>query len=275
MGISERKMNDNTKIWLKERISRFRPVVFIKKNLPIFLFLLFFFLSLIFGVWKIRKYEIYDENWKMLDEKVNELVSDYLNTHILGDNFFLTYTHKVSEDLCSNISYVKSAEVSKSVPNKLTLLLTVFQPKSVMLGRDNKCRLLSQDGVVLEEICKDSEDVSKCCVDFISNGNYYLFRSEDVDISQSSDKKERLLVMRDISNIVRIVESFGNRIKEITLKDGVVDIVDSEGRVSRFTVSEDIHLQTARYFLVMGKIRSDAMSYSLIDVRFERPVVKN
>lgn len=96
-----------------------------------------------------------------------------------------------------------------------------------------------------------------------------------MDFADITSGKRSLLVIDTISKMIKIVESFGVSIKEVYLEQNIIDIIDEEGRVSRFSLSDNLTTQLARYFVVMRKIRQDEMKYSIIDVRFERPVVKN
>lgn len=275
--IIERKANikGTTKSWFKERLSRFKPVVFIKKNLPIFIFIILFLLSLLFRIWDIKKYEIYDISGTPADTGVSKLVSDYLDKNVLGKNFFFINSVSLSDELARNISYINYVNISKLVPNKLVIMLDLFSPKFVALIGTEKCSLLSLEGIVLEELCLESEDITNCCTEYVKDTSYSFFKSEEMDFADITSGKRSLLVIDTISKMIKIVESFGGSIKEVYLEQNIIDIIDEEGRVSRFSLSDNLTTQLARYFVVMRKIRQDEMKYSIIDVRFERPVVKN
>ena len=275
--IIERKANikGTTKSWFKERLSRFKPVVFIKKNLPIFIFIILFLLSLLFHIWDIKKYDIYDTSGTPADTGVSKLVSDYLDKNVLGKNFFFINSVSLSDELARNISYINYVNISKLVPNKLVIMLDLFSPKFVALIGTEKCSLLSLEGIVLEELCLESEDITNCCTEYVKDTSYSFFKSEEMDFADITSGKRSLLVIDTISKMIKIVESFGVSIKEVYLEQNIIDIIDEEGRVSRFSLSDNLTTQLARYFVVMRKIRQDEMKYSIIDVRFERPVVKN
>ncbi len=274
--IRERRIiKTSNKNWFKERMSRFRPIVFLKKNLPILVFLLLLVISILAGLWNIRKFEILQEDGGEVDGKVHKIVEDYLKKEIKGRNFFSIHSSKLAKELADEISYVQFATVSKNVPNSLVVVLKTFPPKIVAYTKDSRCTLLSVDGVVLENLCEQEEDISACCIDFHSKGSYYLFQSNDVDIAKLDSGGEKLLVMETISKIIKIVRSFEIDIKEVSLKENIVEIKDDKERIARFTLSGDIEEQLARYFVVMGKVRSESMEYKEVDARFNRPVVKN
>lgn len=262
------------KIWLKERLSRFRPVVFLKKNLPIFLFLLLLLISFLVGLWNIKNFEILEESGGEIDENVSRMVGEYLKKNVKGKNFFLIHSNKLGEDLVENIPFIKFASVSKNVPNSILIVLDVLTPEFVAYTGDNRCTLLSLEGNVLENLCEDEEDIRKCCENYHSKKNIAVFKSKDLSIAKLSSGKERLLVMETLSKVIKVIRSFDIKVKEITLSENVVDFKDQEDRITRFTLSDEIEVQLARYFIVMGKIKSEKVRHTLVDVRFKRPVVK-
>mgnify|MGYP007060773840 CR=1 FL=1 len=76
---SGKKIEKKQKSFLKEKISRHKPVVFIRKNIYVFSFILLFSLSLLFGFWNIKKYEIYDTIGSTVDENIKEDIYKYFN----------------------------------------------------------------------------------------------------------------------------------------------------------------------------------------------------
>lgn len=271
MNVKIRKSNS----WIKERVSRFKPVVLLKRNYPLLIFILLVCISFIFGLWDIKNYSICDIQGESIDGKVYGLVSEYFEKNVTGRNFFTIYAKKLEDDLARNISYVKSARVVKDVPNKLEVFINLYEPKSLVHDRDDHCKLLSSSGIVLDELCTDTPDKLLCCKGYSSDGKYYLFKSDQADTSKLPSGKEQLLVMNGISDVVEVVESYGFRVKEVVLENKVITLRDMDEKKHIFSLSEDINTQLARYFVVMGRVKSEGMNFSSIDVRFERPVVKN
>ncbi len=64
------------------------------------------------------------------------------------------------------------------------------------------------------------------------------------------------------------------RIKRIVLNKEIVELYDESDRVFRFTISADIDIQLKRFIVVAGKINSEEMDFSSLDLRFERPVMR-
>jgi len=267
--------NKTPRKWFLERISRFKPIVFFKKRLLLTIFTGLFILSTLLGLWNVKKFSLYNLDGSLLDEKISQLVTDYLENNVKGENFFFVYSGKLSENLIRNISYVKQANISKILPNRINIVLEVYEPRIVSLTEGEKCSLLSIEGILLEELCVDSESKNACCKEESKKSNYIFFESNEVNMSDIEMGKKSLLLMDSFSKIVYIIESFGPKVLEIYIKDGVLDILDENSRIYRFALSEDILVQLSRLFVTLGKVRQDTIQYSIIDVRFERPVLKN
>ena len=88
------------------------------------------------------------------------------------------------------------------------------------------------------------------------------------------DDKDRLLIMNEVGKIVKVVETFNYKIKRIVLNKEIVELYDESDRVFRFTISADIDIQLKRFIVVAGKINSEEMDFSSLDLRFERPVMR-
>ncbi len=262
------------KSFLKERIMRFKIVALIKRNLPLSSFLFLLMLSFLFGFWDVRKYELYDLGGGVVSEGISSSVSKYLKENVTGENFFLLNLSSLEKDLYLDIPKLKSVRIEKVAPNKLVLFLETFDEKYVAYLRDQKCYLLAQEGIVLDSICEDEEVGKECCKQYAIDNSLTYFFSEKVEPSIFEDDKDRLLIMEEVGKIVKVVEKFNYRIKRIVLDKEVVELYDESDRVFRFTISADIDIQLKRFIVVAGKVNSEEMDFSSLDLRFERPVMR-
>ncbi|HRY22277.1 MAG TPA: hypothetical protein P5311_00735 [Candidatus Dojkabacteria bacterium] len=262
------------KSFLKERIMRFKIVALIKRNLPLSSFLFLLMLSFLFGFWDVRKYELYDLGGGVVSEGISSSVSKYLKENVTGENFFLLNLSSLEKDLYLDIPKLKSVRIEKVAPNKLVLFLETFDEKYVAYLRDQKCYLLAQEGIVLDSICEDEEVGKECCKQYAIDNSLTYFFSEKVEPSIFEDDKDRLLIMEEVGKIVKVVEKFNYRIKRIVLDKEVVELYDEGDRIFRFTISADIDTQLKRFIVVAGKVNSEEMDFSSLDLRFERPVMR-
>ena len=266
-------MQKHSKKFIKERLSRSRVVVFFKKNSVVIIILFLIILSFLFGLWNIQKYEIYSSDGGEVSPKVEQMVREYLDKNVIGKNYFELYTETLEKEIENNLSYIESVEVRKNIPNTLMFFVEEYVPKLVVQTQSGKCYLLSKNGVVLEELCRDSTEID-CCVNYSSANGKYMFNALDTEVVKNGQEKMKLLIMEDIKDIIKVVEIFNIDIQGITLEKNVLKITDTEGRVIIFSMNGDIKVQLERFYLVMSKIKKDSTDFDSIDVRFERPVMK-
>ena len=271
--IMDTEVEKKPKNFLKEKILRFKLVVFVRRNIVLFTLLFLFLLTLLLGLWNINKYEVFSIKGEGIQESVSSEIGKYFEANILGTNYFLSSPTDFQKDMYLEIAYLSSIKIEKIVPNKLVMFVDVFNTEYVAKLKSNSCFLLSQQGVVLEEICVD--DNGECCINYAKESNLPLFLSNDVDISYFEDGKSKLLIMEDISKVFRIVDTFKFDIVEMILANDILELHDTDEKIFRFSMRDDIDTQIRRYIVVMGKIRSDNMEFQTLDLRFERPVMSN
>ena len=271
------------KSFLKEKIMRFKIVVFLRKNIIFFSFLLIFSLTILFGLWDIRKYEIVDIDGGEIEGPVLLEIDEYFNENIYSSNYFLFSPREYQQLMYSDIALIKRIRIEKVVPNKIVMFVQVHEPKYVVELFANECFLLSPGGFVLEEISKEGsiedgegniEIIDDLCVNYAQENSLIYFSSMDMEISTLEDGKRKLLLMEDINRAVEVVEAFRYDVVTITLESDVLRIIDSEEKVFTFSISDDILTQLKRYIIVIGKIRNDLLEFESLDLRFERPVMK-
>lgn len=261
------------KNFLKERILRFKLVIFVRKNIVLFSLLTLFLLTLLLGLWDIRRYEVFNVNGEDIQESLSLEIEEYFKNNIVGMNYFLFSPVDFQKDIHLKIAYLRSIKIEKVVPNKLVMFVDIFNTVYVAKLKFNSCSLLSDEGIVLEEVCIDG--IQECCANYAKESNLPLFLSNDVDISHFEDEKSKLLIMEDVHKIFRIVSTFKYDITNMVLANDILELQDVDGKVFRFSMRDDIDNQIKRYIIVIGKIKSDNMEFQTLDLRFERPVMSN
>jgi cell division septal protein FtsQ len=270
MEIPAPKQPDNH---IKDRILRFKPVIFLRKNLPVFSVIFISFITMLMGVWNVKAYTITDLNGLEIPTNISEVIGKYVDENIKGKNYFSFSSNTYEKDISSKISYIKVANIEKIAPNKLEIFVELYVPKGVALIRDEQCYLLSEEGIVLENLCE--EDIANCCRNYASEKSIYLFSSSEIDVSDIENGKEKLFVMDSISKVIKVVNAYGYVIKQISLSNSVLEIVIDQNKLFRFSLGDDLTTQLERYIVVANKIKSDNLDFKSVDFRFERPVLKN
>jgi len=175
--------------------------------------------------------------------------------------------------MLASVPYIKEVNIEKILPDKLEIFVKLYRPASTALIRETECYLLSNEGIVLDTICK--EDVVNCCKAYANDHSLYLFTSAEVDSSYTANGKQELLIMENIYKVVKVINTYGYEIKSISLNDNVLDITTKTDQIFKFSMSEDLNLQLERYIAVANRVKSDNLEFKSIDFRFERPVLKN
>lgn len=257
---------------IKDKLFRFKPIAFLRKYILLFLILIFLTLSTVLGLWNIKRYEIAEINNLELNAELQKSVSNFIEEKIIGRNYFTFPQNSVEGNMVSSIAYIKGVTITKILPNKVDLLLEIYKPEMVAILKEDKCYLLSEEGFVLEHICKDEK--RECCVDYSSSNNLYILNASLFDISTLDNGKEKLLYMDNISKAIKVIKSLGHGIQKIVIGQEYIEITLIGKQLLRFSVNQDLELQLSRLIVVMAKIKSDNMSFKSLDLRFERPVMK-
>ena len=256
-----------------DKVSRFKPVAFIRKNLFVTIVILLIIVTNLVGIWNIKKYEIYDISGAEIPPNILNDISKYIEENSVGENFFLLSPSELNNQLVSNISYIKNVDVKKSLPNKLEIFVEIYQPELLSVLNGGQCYVLSTEGIMLERVCEG--ETRDCCMGYIETNKLYLLTSSSVDISKLENGKEKLLVMESISKVTKVTKSLGYNIKSVTLSGDILELQTIDGKILRFSLGEDLDTQLERLVIVAGKIKSDKIKFKSLDVRFERPVIKN
>jgi cell division septal protein FtsQ len=270
MDIDIQKQHTNH---IKDRILRFRPIAFIKKNLPIFIVLFVFLLTMLIGIWNIKKYTLTDLQGLDIPTNVSTLIDKYMEEKLVGRNYFSFSTTSFEKDMLKSVPYIKEVNIEKVIPNKLEVFVDLYRPASTALIRDSECYLLSGEGIVLDTICK--EDTVNCCKNYSTDHSLYLFTSAEVDSSTMENGKQELIIIESIYKVVKVINTYGYEIKGITFVSNILEITTKTDQSFKFSMAEDLDLQLERYISVANKVKSDNLEFKSIDFRFERPVLKN
>jgi hypothetical protein len=271
------------KSFLKEKIMRFKIVVFIRKNIILFSIITIFILTLLFGMWSISRYDIVDMEGGEIERNILLEIDDYFNENIDSLNYFVFSSIQFQQKIYSEIPRVERIRIEKIVPNKIIMFLQIHEPKYIVDLGSNECNILSSQGYLLEVVSKEGENededgnreiMEDLCINYALENDLVLFSSTDIEISKMEDGKRRLLLMEDINRVVEVVEAFRYEVNNVILTKDVLEINEKEGRVFKFSMTDDIDTQLKKYIIVIGKIRNDLLEFTSLDLRFERPVMK-
>ncbi len=241
------------------RIRRVPFVVFLKKILPVIIFLLLLFLSFVFGLWNVRSFEYIDSELRNVStEELDSYLSEYI-----GRNIFLIKPIDIQKSILEGNGYVREVQVKKVLPSKLRITIKEFTPLYIGYSSD-VCLLFADTGEEIAQIC--SECKQEC------TGN----ETELVTITSESilENNGKLIFYMEIYRIQKVLSVFNYQIVGIQINDGIAIFSDLEGHTFLFDISYELEEQLARMYLVGQKIDMDIMKFKSLDLRFERPVMK-
>ena len=264
---------EKRKNFVIEKILRFKPIAFVRKYKYIFLVLGIFLLTYIFGVWKIKKYDIVNIQGKETDQVYVQLET-YLKENILDKNYFSFNSETTEKDIHSKIPYVKTIIIEKILPNTVNILYDRYIVEMVGELNGDGCYLLSSDGYMLDEICDEEESSKDCCVTYAHEEEDRYLKAETLSLSDGVGGRRKLLVMESISDLISIFNSLSLNIANMQITEESFDVYTEDGKKYIFDFNGDLTLQLERLYVVMGKIQGDDMEYKTLDLRFERPVLK-
>lgn len=241
------------------KVKRFPLVVFLKRILPLLIFLFLIFLTFIFGLWNVKELEY--GNSKLESVSSNDLDS-YLNEFI-GNNIFLLSISDVQKKFFESNGYIKEVYVKKILPWKLDIHIEEY--KGLYLGySSNRCVLFADTGKTISEICKECEQE---CLDRKTKELY-------ITSDSSLEGNGRLIFFDEISKIQRVLSEFEYIPKSVNISKGIATIEDENGHIFVFDITYDFDVQLARVYIVCQKINEDMIKFKSLDLRFDRPVMR-
>lgn len=243
------------------KIKRFSVVIFLRRILPLILFVLLFLFSLLFGVWNVKRFVYSNEQFKNItQEKISESLQQYI-----GENIFLVKPLDIKRSVLESSGYIKSVYVKKNIPSTISLTLQEYDTGYVAYYA-NICSLFSTEGVLLEKKCESCEQECKG----------YVINDESVYISSDTvlESGKRLIFREEFDMISKVLKEFGYIPIGINMSLGITTFTDIQGHTFVFDIADDLDTQLARLYLVGEKINVDQITFKSVDLRFERPVMR-
>ncbi len=246
------------------RINRFKRIpliVFLKKSIPIIVFLILLTLSFVFGLWNVRSFEYNDS--ELINVKKSELDS-YVSEYI-DQNIFLVKPSDIQKTFLEKNGYIKEVYVKKVLPSKLNITIKEYIPSYLGYSTD-RCLLFADSGEMIQEVCKDCKEE---CFNREAKKLLIYITSES-----SLENAQRLIFFEEIDGIRKVLTVFEYQIDSIDIKDGIATINDLDKHIFVFDISYELDTQLARMYVTGQKIDNDMIKFRSLDLRFERPVMK-
>ena len=242
------------------KIKRFPLTVFLKKILPILLFLSVLFISFVFGLWNIRGFDYSGSKLEYISEsELDSYLSEYL-----GKNIFVLSLSDAEKKLFNSNGYIKEVYIKKILPSKLNILVEELRP-SYLGYSSERCLLFADTGESISEVCNECEQ--ECITN--REGDVVYIKS-----NSSLESNGRLIFFEQISSIQKVLSEFEYIMDIVSISNGIVEILDTQGHTFVFDITYDLDTQLARVYIVCQKIDEDMIKFNSLDLRFDRPVMR-
>ncbi len=259
----EKKIENQILRKKKRKLKRERLLSILKQKFKFFIYLP---LALI-----IAYLLFYSPFFVIKEIEINEL--SYVNQgKILADfevleneNFFLTDLASLRTQVIKEHAFIENIYTEKVFPNKVVVHVREKEPEFVV-NNEQGCFLIDKVGfVLLEDGCSDlktnysakeifGDDLNN--IDFVVNTQSNFYNAEK------------------IFEVINVLNHYGYTVKEVNIENQVLKFELYDDRSFIFSFASDLQKQLKRFIVVKKKIDYDNMDFESIDMRFQRPVLK-
>lgn len=193
-----------------------------------------------------------------------------LNKRYDGAPFFETKSSDVNSSIVELSPYIKDVYVEKLFPSNIKILVVERIPIAT-LKSETSCYTFDSDRIVVDfstklnskECRKRSNELNTLYIDAPS------FLTNTTLSSQIS--------FYDLENILitnKILAEFGYGLDKVILEqDNYIFKIDNNSRVIE-SRQEGLELQNKRLIIILKEVENQALKFDALDVRYERPVVR-
>ncbi len=246
---------------LINKVKRVPLIIFLKKILPIIVFLAILGVSFLIGFWNVKWFQYSSTEFKNITtQELDSYIEEYR-----GKNIFLLSQRLVENTLKESNGYIKKVYIKKSLPRKLLINIEEYTPLYIGYSSES-CLLFADTGELISTICEECEVE---CTQYASDYNYTLIISES--LLESGGK---LIYYEEVYKVERVLSTFKYEIDTLEISDGISVFKDRDNHSFIFDLTNNLETQLARMLLIGEKINQDMIKYSSIDLRFERPVME-
>lgn len=207
-------------------------------------------------------------------------------SQILGKKFFLLDKNKIEEKLKNKFSCIKFINLTKQIPNKVTIEVFGREPVAILSfyksNESSNSALLeniasdsataTQELEILDQFLVDSEGVVFSKLKNTLNVPIIYFGSFDLSVG-------RIIGETLLKNSLKISEKIKTydihpKIAKMYPDNVFVIFPETEKPKLVFALERDIDIQLASLQLILTQAKIDEQDMEFVDLRFEKPVVK-
>lgn len=201
------------------------------------------------------------------------------STFLYGENFFLINTQNLTKNLLAKFICVKEINLSRSFPDKVRLEFIGREPAASVINLQKNEASISafitnvatpSAEQIKEAYLVDNEGIVFAKLE--SELNIPKIYADDLSFKERSLKND---LLTDCLKILDKARTFGLDVRDTWIKDDVFLINPSAGGPKIiFRLDNTIDIQIASLQLILQKAKIDESRLELIDLRFDKPVVR-
>ncbi len=217
------------------------------------------------GYFNITKVSITNEKGK---EPLHITTESYekIKRKVVGESYFNVSADTVGGELKNN-SYILSYWIEKEFPSRVKVVVRERVPSYLVVSKEGKCALLDKEAFTLEVI-EDSE----ICRGYSESGVVKITAHPFPVLTMGNQSS--FYYIYNVNNIERIFSRYNYKIQGVNIKDGVCELFISDKQSVVVSFNQDLEIQLARFVVVIDDIRSKNVDFKLLDLRYERPVIR-
>lgn len=179
------------------------------------------------------------------------------------DNKSLFFINPINmqQQIIKNNPTIQEARVRIEYPQTLHISVIESAPVAKLVLQDGTI-LLSQTGKIL---AKQSESSDK----LVAIIHYQPLYNRNFKVGQVIDMKEVV----DAAFFIEEFHKLNMPVSNVDIRNESMIVLSSEGREVLVSATKDVQLQAAQLRVVIEQFRAKALSFSRLDLRFEKPIV--
>lgn len=221
-----------------------------------------------YGVFNISEIKVTGDNMASLSY-VSESEIATIKESIKGKSYF-DITYEDVKKRIENISYAESFSLDKRFPYTVVIEIKERIPQYFIESVDGKCALLDQTAFTLDT----GDDNEVCSSVYESIGvNSIKVDSTPFQNFKKGEQSNYLFVL-NFNDVAEVLDEYGYGMNKIKVKDGVCEVFINDKQSFVFSFNQELRTQLSRFVIVIDQIKSKSVKFSLVDLRYERPVIR-
>ncbi|MBI2356903.1 FtsQ-type POTRA domain-containing protein [Candidatus Dojkabacteria bacterium] len=240
------------------------------KYLKYILYLVFLCLAVIvlprISIFNIERVDIKNHEYKKTEYITQEFKRE-LKDQLVGKSYF-SITSETISDITGKNPYVKSFWIEKTLLDKVQVNIVERVPVYLIKEKGGKCGVIDSDAYTLEVL-----ENEEACTEYQSKMNLI-----SVDVAPfpilTPNTQSSFYYTYSINDITKILEKYGYEPDRFSIKDGVCQIQLEDKKIVVISFNQELKKQLARFVVIAEEIKNKNIKFSLLDLRYERPVIK-